>query len=54
MKNYGGKPHWAKTHSLNKQELEQLYPKWNDFSEVRKRFDPQGVFLNDYLEKIFA
>jgi len=54
MKRYEGRPHWAKYHQLSKADLEGLYPRWNDFQEVRKRLDPNGIFLNDYLTPIFA
>jgi len=54
MKRYEGRPHWAKYHQFTKTDLENLYPRWNDFQEVRKRLDPNGIFLNDYLAPIFG
>jgi FAD/FMN-containing dehydrogenase len=54
MKKYEGRPHWGKYHQLTKQEVEALYPRWNDFQEVRKRLDPNGTFLNEYLSAYFA
>ena len=49
---YGGRPHWGKKHSLSANELRDLYPKWAEFMKVRRTFDPDGVFLNDYLQQI--
>lgn len=49
---YGGRPHWGKKHSLSADELRDLYPKWADFMKIRRKFDPDGIFLNDYLKQI--
>ncbi len=50
---YNGRPHWAKKFLANKQVLSQLYPKWNEFTELRKSMDPEEKFLNKYLSNIF-
>ncbi len=50
---YGGRPHWGKIHSLGFSELEQLYPRYRDFVEVRESLDPDGRMLNDHLRKLF-
>ncbi|CAF0897247.1 unnamed protein product [Rotaria sordida] len=49
-----GRPHWAKEHSLTVHNFRQLYPQWNLFHEKRKQFDPNDLFINDYLQKIFG
>ena len=49
---YGGRPHWGKKHSLTSNELRELYPKWEEFMKLRREFDPEGIFLNDYLKQI--
>ena len=51
---YGGRPHWGKKHTLKETDLRQLYPKWDDFQTVRKRMDPDCIFLNDYLRQLFG
>lgn len=51
---YEGRPHWGKMHTLQRGQLEALYPKLNDFLEVRERLDPQGLFLNEYLRTMFS
>ena len=32
--------------------LARLYPRFDDFVEVRDRLDPSGVFANDYLDRV--
>ena len=49
---WGGRPHWAKKHSLKASDLKDLYPKWERFQQIRSLMDPKGVFLNNYLKKI--
>ncbi|WP_308637513.1 D-arabinono-1,4-lactone oxidase [Paenibacillus silvisoli] len=51
---YGGRPHWGKMHSLHASQLRELYPMWEPFVRVREQFDPDGVLLNPYLEKLFG
>ncbi|WP_169725032.1 D-arabinono-1,4-lactone oxidase [Algoriphagus terrigena] len=49
---HGGRPHWGKKHSLTAEEIRGLYPRWDDFMQLRREFDPDGIFLNDYLKQI--
>jgi len=51
---YEGRPHWGKLHSLKADRLQGLYPKWQDFMEVRNSLDPDNRFLNDHLHEIFG
>ncbi len=51
---YGGRPHWAKKHSLTAEELRPLYPDWDRFMEKRRHLDPQGVFLSSYLRRLLG
>jgi FAD-linked oxidoreductase len=50
----GGRPHWGKLHTLKAPELAALYPRWNDFLELRRELDPEGRLLNPYLKGIFG
>lgn len=54
MKKYAGRPHWGKMHTRSSEELMGLYPKFADFLEVRKELDPDGLFLNEYLEGLLG
>ncbi|MFA7262974.1 MAG: D-arabinono-1,4-lactone oxidase [Caulobacter sp.] len=51
---HGGRPHWGKLHSLKGRDLAALYPRWNDFLDVRRELDPQGRLLNPYLTTLFG
>lgn len=52
MLSVGGKPHWAKAHKLTSSQIEKLYPKIHKFREICRQLDPQGMFRNDYVEKV--
>lgn len=51
---YQGRPHPGKIHTLEAQQLSQLYPRWNDFMRIRRELDPHGRFLNDHLQQVFG
>ncbi|QHD00600.1 FAD-linked oxidoreductase [Pseudomonas sp. S04] len=51
---YAGRPHWGKLHSLNARNLQALYPRWQEFREVRDALDPGGKFLNAHLSSILG
>ncbi|MEM8765982.1 MAG: D-arabinono-1,4-lactone oxidase [Pseudomonadota bacterium] len=50
---YGGRPHWGKIHSLGYAELKALYPRFDDFCDLRRSLDPDGRLLNDHLRRLF-
>jgi len=54
FRGYDGRPHWGKRHTLRAPKLRELYPKWDRFHEFRREFDPEGVFLTDYLEELLV
>ena len=54
LKAYDGRPHWGKMHSLKAPDLAERYPKFQAFQEQRNAQDPQGIFLNDYLQQILV
>ncbi|HXV01537.1 MAG TPA: D-arabinono-1,4-lactone oxidase [Caulobacteraceae bacterium] len=49
---HGGRPHWAKRHSLVSDDVLRLYSNAGRWGEVRKRVDPEGKFLNAHLRKL--
>lgn len=53
-KKYNGRPHWGKLHSLKRDDLARLYPKFKDFGAVRAQLDPEGKFLNPHLQGLFG
>ncbi len=54
LADFGARVHWGKLHFLTPERLHALYPRADDFIAVRRRLDPEGVFLNDHLRPLFA
>jgi FAD-linked oxidoreductase len=50
----GGRPHWAKRHTLTSADVLRLYPDAEKWGAVRKRIDPTAKFLNGHLAELFA
>ncbi len=51
---YEGRPHWGKRHTCTSRELTRLYPAFERFCSLRRELDPQGKFLNPYLNALFG
>lgn len=51
MMKYGGRPHWAKAHSLRPDTLRTLYPRFDDFCRLLGEVDPSGTFRNEYISR---
>jgi FAD/FMN-containing dehydrogenase len=54
FRNHAGRPHWGKLHGLGAAELRVLYPRFDEFLAHRRALDPDGVFLNPYLRRLFG
>ena len=50
---YAGVPHWGKMNYATSKDLKRLYPKFQDFLDLRAKLDPSGMFLNGYLRQRF-
>lgn len=50
----GGRPHWAKRHTLKRDDVDALYPMAERYREVRRLADPAGKFLNPHLAELFS
>mgnify|MGYP001329996444 CR=1 FL=1 len=50
---HGGRPHWAKRHSLTAQDVNALYPQARRFGAVRAEYDPTAKFANAHLTQLF-
>jgi L-gulono-1,4-lactone dehydrogenase len=46
--------HWGKAPLVCGSEIKERYPRWDDFDLLRRQWDPDGVFLNPYLENLFS
>jgi FAD-linked oxidoreductase len=51
---HGGRPHWAKRHTLRRADVDALYPMAERYREVRRAADPSGKFLNPHLSELFS
>jgi FAD-linked oxidoreductase len=51
---HGGRPHWAKRHTMGSQDVVRLYPMAQRWGAVRKRHDPTAKFMNAHLRELFA
>ncbi|MDB1089800.1 D-arabinono-1,4-lactone oxidase [Streptomyces sp. ACA25] len=52
LREFGGRPHWGKKHTMTAADLRPRYPEWDTFQALRRRLDPQGIFLNEYLRTL--
>jgi xylitol oxidase len=48
---FDARPHWGKLFTISPAELMRIYKKMPDFIELSRRYDPQGKFHNDFLDK---
>jgi FAD-linked oxidoreductase len=49
-----GRPHWGKLHGLDADVLRGRYPRFGEFTALRDRLDPTGVFGNAHLERVLG
>ncbi|MGK2878334.1 MAG: D-arabinono-1,4-lactone oxidase [Solirubrobacterales bacterium] len=54
MDGYDGRPHWGKMNWQTADKLASRYPGWSDFQAVRASLDPEGVFSNDYTDRVLG
>ena len=50
---FAARPHWGKTFFAGGDRLREVFPRFDDFNALRRRLDPDGVFTNDFVERIF-
>ena len=49
---FSARPHWGKLFTTSSAELKSIYKKMPEFVELSTRYDPQGKFRNEYLNRI--
>ena len=54
MDELDGRPHWGKRHFQTAATLRPRYPDWDRFQAVRARLDPEGVFANEWTERVLG
>ena len=42
-------PHWGKLFSISPAQLKTIYEKLPEFTQLAKKYDPQGKFRNQFL-----
>jgi xylitol oxidase len=48
------RPHWGKVFTAEPSTLRDAYPRFGDFQELVRRYDPEGVFRNAWLDAILG
>jgi len=48
---FHARPHWGKLFTTSPEELKAIYKKMPEFIELSRKYDPQGKFRNEYLNK---
>lgn len=51
---HGGRPHWGKMHTRGADYLRSVYPRFDEFLDVRSELDPDRVFANPYLISVLG
>ncbi|MFE2277759.1 D-arabinono-1,4-lactone oxidase [Streptomyces sp. NPDC059454] len=49
-----GRPHWGKIHTRDAEYLSRVYPRFEEFTALRDRLDPERRFRNDYLRRVLG
>ena len=44
--------YFFQAHRLTYKEIEKIYPKIDKFREICSQLDPQGLFRNEYLDRV--
>jgi xylitol oxidase len=48
---FNARPHWGKLFRTSPAKLRSIYKKMPEFVELSRRYDPQGKFRNEYLNR---
>jgi xylitol oxidase len=48
---FGVKPHWGKLFTITPATLRSRYEKMSDFEQLISRYDPEGKFRNEFMNK---
>lgn len=50
----GGRPHWGKEFDADAETLRDALPGFDRFDAVRRRLDPDGLFANAFVRRLFS
>ena len=48
---YDARPHWGKVFTMAPDVVRSLYPRFDDFVALQAKYDPKGVFRNEFLDR---
>jgi xylitol oxidase len=48
---FHARPHWGKLFTISPATLKSIYGRMPEFIELAKKYDPQGKFRNEFLER---
>jgi xylitol oxidase len=54
LAHFAPRPHWGKVHTMDPATVRAQYPRLPDFLALRERLDPEGKFLNPYVERMLG
>lgn len=54
MSQLGGRPHWGKEFTLAGPALREMYPRTQQFIELARELDPDGVLRNAFLDRVLG
>lgn len=49
---HGARPHWAKVFVAAPEQVQDHYDRVSEFRALRTRYDPRGVFGNDFVDEL--
>jgi xylitol oxidase len=50
---HAARPHWGKVFSTPPETIRGLYPRWDDFQTLLRRYDPAGKLRNAFMDRYF-
>ena len=48
---FNARPHWGKLFTMSPVKLRSMYERLPEFVQLAKKYDPQGKFRNDFLDR---
>jgi xylitol oxidase len=52
LEQFNVRPHWGKVFTISPSQLRSLYPNWDKIKQVTSKYDPNGKFINEFLEEL--